>query len=157
MWDYSVFTQCSYYCEWFCLESNLCLCGCRCYEWVRYVDTKQITAWCMSSLILSIYLQLFHYFIMFCFKLTNCEMVKLWVLKWCNGKIKMRIGLSFSQKYHICSFGLFSNTSFLLQTNQSITSKFWSLTTSTETKFILSNQATTEIWGFIRGQTIVVK
>ena len=37
------------------------------------------------------------------------------------------------------------------------TFNFWSLTTSKSTKFMFSNQATTERWGFIRGQPIVVR
>ena len=36
---------------------------------------------------------------MFYFKLTNDEIEKLWMIKWCNGEIKIRIGCFVSQKY----------------------------------------------------------
>ena len=74
------------------------------HMWVRYNDTMKITVWCMSLLLLSIDLWWLYYFIMFYFKLTNGEMVKWWMVKWCNGEIKIRIGPSISHKYWICSF-----------------------------------------------------
>ena len=106
------------------------------YVWVRYIDTTKITVWCMSSLLLYIDLWWFFYFVMFYFKLTNGAMVKWWMVKWCNGEINNRTGRFFSQKYWICSFVLFLSTTFSQQTNQSIIFNFWSLTTSTATKFI---------------------
>ena len=156
MWDCSVFTQYSYYRELFCLGPELHLRKCYRHRWERFIDTMKITVWCMSSLILSIDLQWFCYSIMFYFKLTNGTMVKWWMMKWINGEIKIRIGSFVSHKYRICSFILFLNTTFLQHTKQYITFNFWSLTTSAATTFMLSNQATTEIRGFIRGHTIVV-
>ena len=94
---------------------------------------------------------------MFYSKLTNGKLVKWWMGKWYNGEIKNRTGYLFSHKYRICSFVLFLNTAFLQQTKQYITFNFLSLKTSTATKFILSNQATTEIRDFIRGRPIVVR
>ena len=152
VWDPSVFTQYSYYRDLFCLEPALRLRYCYCHGWVCYIDTTKIMVWCMSLLIFSIYLRWLCSFIMIYFNLTNDAMVK-----WCNGKIKIGIGCFFSHKYRICSFVWFSNTAFLQQIKQSITINFWLLTTSTETKFMLSNQATTERRGFIRGQLIFVR
>ena len=47
---------------------------------------------CVAFLILSIYLWRYWYFITFYFKLTNCAMEKSWMVKSCNGEIKIRIG-----------------------------------------------------------------
>ena len=91
------------------------------------------------------------------FQLTNGEMVKWWMVKCCNGEIKIKIGHLFSHKYQICPFVLFSNTTFLQQIKQYIPFNFWSLTTSKATKIVLSNQATNESWCFIRGQKIIVR
>ena len=79
------------------------------------------------------------------------------MVKWCNGEIKISIGCIFSKKYWICSFVLFSNTIFLQQTKQFIIFNILSLTTSTATKFMLSDQATTKRQDLIRGQPIVVR
>ena len=78
--------------------------------------------------------------------------------KWCNGEIKIRIGHLFSHDYieYVYLF-YFSNTTFSQQTKQYITFNFLSLTTSTATKFMLSNQVITERRGFIRGDPIVVR
>ena len=111
----------------------------------------------MSLLLFSIDLRWFCYFIMFYFKLTNGAIVKLWMVKCCNGEIRIKIGRFVFDKYRIYSFVLFSNTTFLQQRNQSITFNFWSLTTSTEIKFMLSNQTTTERRVFIRVQPIIMR
>ena len=157
VWYRSVFTQYSYYHDFFFLGPALRLRNCHRHGWLRYIDTTKITVWCMSLLLLSIDLRWFCYFIMFYFKLTNGAIFKLWMVKWCNGETKIRIGRFFSHKYLICSFILFSNTTFLQQTNQYITFNFWSLTTSTSTKFMLSDQETTKRQEFIRGQPIFVR
>ena len=151
MWYCSVFTQYSYYSELFCSGTASRLCNCHYHGWVRYIDTTIIMVWCMPSLLLSIDIQWFCYFIMFYYKLNNVAMVKC-----CNGEIKIRIGRFFSHKYRICSFALFLNTTFSQQKNRSITFNVWSPTMSTSTKFILTIQATTEIQGFIRGWSIIV-
>ena len=114
------------------------------HVWVRYIDTTIIMVWCMSSLLFSIDLRWFCYFIMLYFKLTNGALVKWWMVKWCNGEIKNSTGYFFSHKYWICSFVLFSNTPFLQQKKQSMIFNFWSLTTSTATKFI---------WDYLVGLT----
>ena len=75
----------------------------------------------MSSPLLSINLQWFCYFITYYFKLTNGAMVKWWMVKMCNGEIKISIGHFVSHRYWICSFVLFSNTPFLKQTKHSTT------------------------------------
>ena len=62
----------------------------------------------------------------------------------------------FSQILNLFICSIFEHN-FLQMTKQSITFKFWSLTISTATKFMLSNQATTERCGFIRGPKIVVR
>ena len=157
MWYFSVFTQYSYYCDFFCLGPASRLRNRHLHGWVRYIDTTIITVWCMSLLLLSIDLRWFCYFIMFYFKLTNGEMVKWWAVKWFNGEIKIRISHFVSHSYQICSFVIFLNTTFLQQTKQYITLTFWSLTTVTATEFMLLNQATTERQEFIRGWTIIVK
>ena len=71
MWDCSVFTQYSYYCELFCSGPALCLHDCHFHGWVHYIDTTNITVWCMSLLLLSIDLQWFYSFIMFNFNLSH--------------------------------------------------------------------------------------
>ena len=151
------FTQYSYYCDLFCSGTALRFRDCHCHGWMRYIGNTESMGWCMSLLLLSIGLQWFCYFIMIYFKLTNGAMLKWWILKQCNGEIKIRIGHFVSHKYRICSFVLFLNTKFSKQTKQFIIFKFWSLTTSTATKFMLSNQTTTERRGFIRGQQIVMR
>ena len=100
------------------------------------IDTTKIAVSCMSSLLLSIDLRRFYYFIMFYFILTNGAMVKCCMVKWCNGEINNRTGNFFSHKYWICSFLKSPNTNVLHQTKQFIIFNFWSLTTSTETNFI---------------------
>ena len=155
VWDCSVFTQSIHYCDFFCLGIRLCLCNHHCHGWVHYTYNTNIMVWCMSSLLLSIDLQSFCDFIMFYFKLTNGTMVKWWMKKWFNGEIKISIGRFVSRKYQICSFILFLNIKFLQQV--SVTFDFWSLTTNTATKFMLSNQVTTEQRGFIRVLPIVVR
>ena len=112
MWDCSVFTQYSYYRYFFCLGPSLRLCNRHRHGWARYIDTKNITVWCMSSLLLSIDLRWFCYFIMFDLKLTNGEMVKRRMVKWCNGKIKISVDRFFSHKYQICSFFIFKHNIF---------------------------------------------
>ena len=136
VWDRSVFTQYSYYCDFSCSGPASRLSDCHCHRWVRYIDTTKITVWCMSLLLLSIDLQWFYYYIMFYFKLTNGAMVEWWIVKYCNGEIKNRTGRLVSHKYRICSFYLFLNTTFLQQKKRPIIFNFWSLTTSTATKFI---------------------
>ena len=71
VWDCSVFIQYSYYCDFFCLGPSLGLCNRHRHVWVRYIDTTKITVWCMSSLLLSIDLQWFCYFVIFYFKLSQ--------------------------------------------------------------------------------------
>ena len=77
-----------------------------------YIDITKVTVACMSLLLLSIDLRRLCYYIMFYFKLNNGAMVKWWIVKWCNGEIKIRIVSFVSNKYWICSFVSFSNTSF---------------------------------------------
>ena len=120
-WDCSFFNQYSYYRDLFCLGTALPIHDRHRHRWLRYIDTTTIMVWCMSLLLFYILLQWLYYFITFNFKLTNGSMVKWWMLKWCNGKIKIRIGRFFSQKYRICSFVLFLNTAFSQKTKQSIT------------------------------------
>ena len=140
-----------------CLGSSLHLRNRHCHMWVRYIETTIITVCCLSLLLLSIDIQLLCYLIMFYFKLTNGKMLKWWMLKWYNCEVKIGISRFVSHKCLMCSFVLFSNTTFLQQTKQSITFNFLSLTTITETKFMLSNQANTEKRGFFKDQLIVVK
>ena len=132
VWDSSV----SYYHDFFCSGPALRLRNRHRHVWVRYIDTTTTTVACMLLLLLSIDLRRLCYFIMFYFKLTNGAMVIWWMVKWCNGEIKNRTGHFFSHKYQICSFVLFLNTTFLQQKKQSMIFNFWSLTTSTATKFI---------------------
>ena len=92
MCDRSVLTQYSYYSDFFCSWPALRLRNWNCHGWVRYINNMKTTVWCMSLLILSIDLLWLCYFIMFYFKLKNGVMVKWWMVKCCNGKIKIRIG-----------------------------------------------------------------
>ena len=62
-----------------------------CHVWVRYIEASKIKVACMSLLPLSIDLRRLFYFIMFYFKLANGAMVKWWMVKWCNGEIKISI------------------------------------------------------------------
>ena len=66
---------------------------------MRHIDTTKVTDACMSLLLLSNDLGKFCYFMMFYLKLTDGEMVKWWVVKWCNGEINIRIGIFVSHKY----------------------------------------------------------
>ena len=43
LWDCSVFTQYSYYCDLFCLGPASHICDCHFHMWVRYIDTTKIT------------------------------------------------------------------------------------------------------------------
>ena len=156
VWDCSVFTQSIHYCDFFWFGPSLHLRNNHHHGWMHYTDTTNITVWCISLLLLSIHLWWFCYFIMFCFKLTNGAMMKWWMAKWCNDEIRIRIGRFVSHKYRIFSF-IFLNTTFLHQIKQFITYNYWSLTTDTSTKCMLSNQATTETQGFIRGRLIFVR
>ena len=92
VWYRLVFTQYSYYREFFCSKKASRLRNHHRLVWLRYIDTTKITVACMSSLIWSIDIRRLCYFIIFYFKLTNDAMVKWWVVKWCNGEIKNRIG-----------------------------------------------------------------
>ena len=106
---------------------------------------KQITLWYMTSLLIFIDLQWFCYFIKFYIKMTNGEMVKWCMIKWCKGEIKIRKCCFVSHNYWIFSFVLFLNTIFLQQIKENLTFNFWSQTTITATKFMLSYYATTEV------------
>ena len=121
----------------FCSGPKYRYCNSHFHMWVRYIDTKNNTVACMSLLLLSIDLRLFCHLIMFYFELTDGAMVKWWMLKLCNGEIKMSIGSFVSHKYWICSVMSFSDTTFLQQRNQSTTFNILSLTTSTAKKFML--------------------
>ena len=112
VWYCLVFTPYSYYRDFFCSGPELRFCNCHRPTWVRYIDNTKIMVACISSLILSIDLRRYWYFIIFYFKLTNGAMDKWWMVKWYNGEIKIMIGRFFSHKYWICSFVLFSNTTF---------------------------------------------
>ena len=127
VWDCLVFTQYSYYSDFFCSWKVSRLRNRHSHVWVIYIDTTRITVRWISLLLLSIDLWWFCYFIMFYFKPINGAMVKWWMVKWLNGEIKNRTGCFDYHKYWICSFVLFSNTTFLQQTKQSITFNFWSL------------------------------
>ena len=129
VWDCLVFTEYSYYCEFFFLRPVLRLCNCHCHGWVSYIDTTKITVCCMSPLILSIDLWWLYYFIMIHFKLTNGAMVKWWMMKWCNGERKIRIGrfflttieyvhLFYFQTQKICSRSRNHNLQFLITNNK---------------------------------------
>ena len=111
LWDHLFFfTQYSYYRDFFCSGTALSLWIIYRHVWVRYIDTAKIAVLSLSLLLLSIDLLWFCYFIVFYFRLTNGAMVKWWIVKWCNGEIKIRGGSFLSQKYLICSFILFLNT-----------------------------------------------
>ena len=124
MVDCSVSNQYSYYCDFFCLGTALRLCDCHRHVWVRYIYTTKITVWCMSSLLLYIDIQWFCYFIMFYFRLSQ--------------------NISFLTNIESVHLFYFRTQHFLQQTKQSTNLIFWSLTPSTATKFMLSNQVTTE-------------
>ena len=113
------FTQYSYYHDFFCLGPAFRLRNHHCHGWVCYIDTTIITVWCVSLLILSIDLRWFCYLIMFYFKLNNDAMVKRWVVKWCNGEIKIRIFRFISHKYRICLFFYFQTQHFLSRQSNS--------------------------------------
>ena len=125
MWYRLVFIQYSYYCDLFCSGTAWPLSNFHRHVWVRYMDTTKITVGCMSSLILSIDLLQFCYFIMFYFKLTNGTMEIWCIYKWWNCEIMIRIGHLVSHKYWICSFVLFLNTTFLQQIKQYIIFNIW--------------------------------
>ena len=76
VWYCLVFTQYSYYCDLFCSGQTLILRYFHSHGWVRYIDTTKITVACMSSLLFSIDIQQYFYFITFYLKLTNDAMVK---------------------------------------------------------------------------------
>ena len=101
VWHRLVYIQYSYYRKCFCSERASRLHNFHHHVWVRCIDTTNITVWCMSSLLLSIDLQLSCYSIMFHFKLTNVAMVKWWMIKWCIPEIKIRIGNFFSKKLNL--------------------------------------------------------
>ena len=107
MWDRSVFTQYSYYRVFFCSRPSSRHFDCHRHMWVRYIDTKKIIVWCVSSLLLSIDLWQLCYFIMFYLKMTNGAIVKWWMVKWCHGEMKISTGHFFSHKYQIFSFVYF--------------------------------------------------
>ena len=125
VWYCLVSIQYNYYLDLFCSGPAKRLSNCHCHVWVRYTDTTKITVGCMSSLLLSIDILQYWYFIMFYFKLTNGTIVKWCIVKWCNGEMKIRIGHLVSHKYWIRSFVLFLNTTFLQQTKQSIIFNIW--------------------------------
>ena len=75
------------------------LCNSHRHMWVRYIDTTKNRVACMSSLLLCNDIRQYCYFIMFYFKLTNGATEKWWMVKWCNGEIKIRIGRFVSHKY----------------------------------------------------------
>ena len=52
VWDCSAFTQYSSYCELFCLGPASRLRDRHRHGWVCYIDTKKITVWCMSSILI---------------------------------------------------------------------------------------------------------
>ena len=114
VWYSLVFIKYSYYCDLVCSWPSLCLRNRHCHVWVRYIHTTKIMVVCMSLLLLSIDIRRIYYFIMFYFKLTNGEMEKWWIVKWCNGEINNRTGHLFSHKFWIRLFVLFSNTTFFL-------------------------------------------
>ena len=109
-WYHLVFTQYSYYRDFFCFGSAWPLCNRHLDVWGRNIEYSKFTVACMSYLLLYIDLLRYCYFIMFYFKLTNGAMEKLWMVKWCNCEIKISIGHGFSHKYRICSFFLTLNT-----------------------------------------------
>ena len=52
VWDWSVFTQYSYYCDFLCSRPESRLCDRHRNIWVRYIDTTKITVWCMASILI---------------------------------------------------------------------------------------------------------
>ena len=113
VWYRLVFTEYNYYRDLFCSGTALRLRNRHRHVWVYYIDTTKITVWCMSLLLLSIYLRWLCYFIMLYFKLTNGEMVKWWMVKWFNSGIKNRTGRFFSHKYQICLLTTSTSTKFI--------------------------------------------
>ena len=113
VWDCSVTIQYSYYRDFFCSGPALRLSNRHFHVWVLYIDTTTIRVWCVSLLLLSIDLRWLSYFIIFYFKTTNGKMEKWLMFNWCNSEIKNRTRHFFSHKYWICSFVLFTNTTFL--------------------------------------------
>ena len=77
-----VFIQYIYYRDFFCLGPASHLRNCYRHLWVRYIDTTKIKVACMSSLLLSIDLLRYCYFVIFYLKLTNGAMVNG---EWWNG------------------------------------------------------------------------
>ena len=149
--DSLVFTQYSNYCDFFCSRPSLRLRNHSCHGWFRYIDTMKLRFCvfhrCYCLLIYDDYVILFYFILNWC----NGAIVK-----WYNGKKKIRSGHFVSHRYRIYAFFL-SNTTFLQQTKKSIIFNLWTQTTSTATKFMLSNQATTEIRGSVRDQPIFVR
>ena len=70
--------------------------------------------------------------------------------------LNYHVTLRYYHKYQICSFVVFLDTTCYQKTNQSMTLDFRSWTTNAETKFLLSNQDTTERRRTIRVRLIVV-
>ena len=52
VWDRSVFTQYSYYRDFFCSGPASRLHYQHRHGWVRYIDTTEITVWCMSLILI---------------------------------------------------------------------------------------------------------
>ena len=112
MWDSLVFTQYSYYCDFLCSGPASRLCYFHLHVWARYIDTTKITVACMSLLLFYIDLGQLCYFIMFYYKLTNDDTVKWWMVKWCNGEIKIRIGRFSPQILNLFIFLFFEHSIF---------------------------------------------
>ena len=112
MWDCLVFTQYSYYHEFFCWGCASRLRNCHRHVWLCYIDTTKIMVGCMSSLIFSIDLKWCCCFIMFYFKLTNGEMVKRWMVKCFNSEIRIRIGHFFLTNIESVHFFYFKHSIF---------------------------------------------
>ena len=109
---------------------------CHSHRWVCFIDTTKITVFCMTSLLLSIDLRQYCYFIMFYLKLSQ--------------------NFYFSQILNLLICGIFEHNFFAA--DKAIPNLLsLSSTASTAIKFLLSNQAITEIRGFIRGRKIVVR
>ena len=54
VWDRSIFTQYSYYCDFFCSGPASRLRDSHCHVWLRYIHTTNITIWCMSSILIHV-------------------------------------------------------------------------------------------------------
>ena len=52
VWDCSVFNQYSYYRDFLCSGTESRLCDFHRHLWVHYINTKKITVWCMSSILI---------------------------------------------------------------------------------------------------------